>query len=117
MDMRPPTDEELQQLPHIILTSDAVWDPSTLDDEFSFEEISQDTPFDATALDLDPRVNASGEYISNLQDDIDLILADCRQTCTVAHTVTVAEPDLELLRPFFGWVPVNFIKETIASTT
>jgi hypothetical protein len=26
MDMRPPTDEELQQLPHIILTSDAVWD-------------------------------------------------------------------------------------------
>ena len=54
MDMRPPTDEELQQLPHIILTSDAVWDPSTLDDEFSFEEISQDAPFDATALDLDP---------------------------------------------------------------
>ena len=85
MDMRPPTDEELQQLPHIILTSDAVWDPSTLDDEFSFEEISQDAPFDATALDLDPRVNASGEYIGNLQDDIDRILADCRQTRTTLH--------------------------------
>ena len=73
------------------------WDPSTLDDKFSFEEISQDAPFDATALDLDPCVNASGEYTGNLQDDIDLILADCHQTCTVSHTVTVAQPDLELL--------------------
>jgi hypothetical protein len=117
MDMRPPTDEELQQLPHIILTSDAVWDPSTLDDEFSFEEISQDAPFDATALDLDPRVNATGEYTGNLQDDIDLILADCHQTRTVSNTVTVAKPDLELLRPFFGWVPVDRIKKTIDSTT
>jgi hypothetical protein len=64
--MRPPTDEELQQLPHIILNSDAVWDTSTLDDEFSFEEISQDAPFDAPALDLDPCATASGEYNDNL---------------------------------------------------
>jgi hypothetical protein len=118
MDMRPPTDKELQQLPHIILTSDAIWDPSaTLDDAFSFEEISQDASFEATALDLDPRVTASGEYTGNLQDDIDLILADCHQTRTVSHTVTVAQPDLELPRPFFGWVPVNRIKKSIESTT
>jgi hypothetical protein len=101
MNMGPPTAKELQQLPHIILTSDAVWDPSTLDDEFSLDEISQDEPFDATALDLDLCVNAYGEYTGNLQDDIDLILADCCQMRTVAHTVTVAKPDLELLRPFF----------------
>jgi hypothetical protein len=117
MDVRPPTDEELRQLPHIILTSDAVRDPSTLDDEFSCEEISQDTPLDATALNLDPRVNATGEYTGNLQDDIDLILADCHQTRTVSNTVTVAKPDLELLRPFFGWVLVDRIKKTIDSTT
>ncbi len=107
MDMRPPTDKELQQLPHIILTSDAVWDSSTLDDEFFFDGISQNAPFDATALDLgataldlDPCVTASGEYKGNLQDDIGLILADCCQTRTVAHNVTVAKPDLELL--WFG---------------
>jgi hypothetical protein len=117
MDMRPPTDEELRQLPHIILTSDAVWDPSTLDDEFSCEEISQDASFDATALNLDPRVNATGKYTGNLQDDIDLILADCHQTRTASNTVTVAKPDLELLRPFFGWVPVDRIKKTIDFTT
>jgi hypothetical protein len=117
MDMRPPTDDKLQQLPHIILTSDAVWDPSTLDDIFSFHEISQDAPFHAAPLDLDPHVNASGEYTGNFQDEINLILANCCQTCTVARTVTVAKVDLELLRPFFGWVPVDRIKKTIESTT
>jgi hypothetical protein len=61
MDMHLSTNEELQQIPHIILTSDTVWDPSTPDDEFSFKEISQDAPFEATALNLDPRVTASGE--------------------------------------------------------
>ncbi len=120
MDMRPPTDEELKQLPHIILTSDAVWDPACLDDEFSPDEIAQDAP----SLDLDPRVTATGEYTGNLQDDIDLILAECRQnsadcceTRSVSHTVTTAQPDLELLRPFFGWMPIDRIKKTIAATT
>jgi hypothetical protein len=115
------SDEELQQLSCIILTSDAAWDPSTLpstlDDEFSFKEISQEAPFDATALDIDPRVTASGECTGNLQNDIDTILADCHQTRKVSHTVTVAQPDLELLRPFFGWVPVNHIKKTIESSS
>jgi hypothetical protein len=117
MDMRPPTDDELHQLPHIILTSDAVWDPSCLDDEFTFDEIAQDAPFDPATLDLDPRVTATGQYTGNLSDDIDLLLADCRQTRQVSHTVTVAQPDLELLRPFFGWMPVDCIKKTIDSTT
>jgi hypothetical protein len=107
----------LQQLPHIILISNVGWDPSTLDDEFSFEEISKDVPFDATVLDLDPCVAASGDYTGNLQDDIDMILADCHQTRTVLHTVSVAQPDLKLPRPFFGWVPVDRIKKTIESTT
>ncbi len=44
MDLRPPTDAELHSLTHIILTSDAVWDPSCLDDESTFEEIAHDAP-------------------------------------------------------------------------
>ena len=99
MDMRPPTDDELKQLPDITLTSDAVWDPSCLDDEFSFDEIAQDAPFDPASLDLDPRVTATGQYTGNLSDDVDLLLADCCQTCQVSHSVTMAQPDLQLLRP------------------
>jgi hypothetical protein len=117
MDLGPPTGKELQQLPHIILTSDTVWDPSTLDGEFSFDEISQDAPFDSTALDLDPRVTASGEYTGNLQDGIDLILADCYQTLPVSHTVTLAQLHFELLRPFFCWMPVDCIEKTIRVPT
>ena len=94
MDMRPPTDDELKQLPHIILTSDAVWDPSCLDDEFSFDEIAQDAPFDPASLDLNPRVTATRQYTGNLSDDIDLLLADCCQTRQVSHSVTMAQPDL-----------------------
>jgi hypothetical protein len=52
-----------------------------------------------------------------IQDDIDLILADCHQTRTVSNTVTVTKPDLVLLQPFFGWVHVDRIKKTIDSTT
>ena len=114
--MRPPTDNELRSLPHILLTSDAVWDPSSLDDEFTCDELAQDTSIAPSDLDLDPRVNDFGAYTGNLDDDIDLILAECCQARTVAHTVSVAQPNLEILRPLFGWVPVDRIKKTIAAT-
>ena len=34
MDMRPPTDNEFENLPHVMLTSNIVWDPATLDQKF-----------------------------------------------------------------------------------
>ena len=117
MDMRPPTDNKLRSLPHILMTSDAVWDPSCLDDEFTCDELAQDTTVDQNSLDLDPRVTDFGGYTGNLQDDINLILADCRQMRAISHTVSVAQPNLELLRPLFGWVPVDRIKKTLESTT
>ena len=33
MKMRPPTDEELSSLPHVIVTSDDEWDPSAVDND------------------------------------------------------------------------------------
>ena len=87
----------MHKLPHIILTSDAVWDPSCLDDEFTFNEIAQDAPFDPSILDLDPLVNASGRYTGNINEDIGVLWADYRQTRTVSHTMSMAQPDLKLL--------------------
>ena len=47
MDIRPPSDTELDELPHIILTSDVTWDPSIADYEFdSTEDFAQDFPQD-----------------------------------------------------------------------
>ena len=113
--MRPPTDDELSSLPHLLLTSDVPWIPSCLDDDFTCDEIV--APIDSGGLDLDPRVTDHGAYTGNLQDDIDIILHECRQTRSNNQTVTPSKPDLEALRPLFGWVPVDRIKKTIASTT
>ena len=33
MDMRPLTSDELNDLPHVVLTSDAEWDPTIMDNE------------------------------------------------------------------------------------
>ena len=118
MDMRPPTDNEYDSLPHIILTSDTVWTPSTLDDEFTCAELALDTPNDLSTLDLDPRTTATGEYTGNLHDDIDLILTECRREVIIQkRSLSVREPNLELLRPYFGWVPIDRIKATILHTT
>jgi hypothetical protein len=35
MDMRPPTDEALAQIPQVTFTTDMPWDPSKMDDEYN----------------------------------------------------------------------------------
>jgi hypothetical protein len=54
MDMCPPNDAKLHTLPHILLTSDPVCNPSTFDDELTLDELAQDAFFDPTVLNLDP---------------------------------------------------------------
>lgn len=61
MDLCPPTDEEFDTLPHIILTSDDTWNPTSLD-EFSIDDLILDAPDNFG--DQDPRVNHVGEYRS-----------------------------------------------------
>jgi hypothetical protein len=49
MDMRPPNDAEMDSLPHILLTGDDIWNPSSLDDEFSIADLLLlDAPPDST---------------------------------------------------------------------
>ena len=38
MDMHLPSDDELDDLPHMVLTSDIDWDPSILDNEMDLEQ-------------------------------------------------------------------------------
>ena len=127
MDMRPPSDEDLATLPHILLTSDDTWNPSSLDNEFSIEELILDAP--ETLGDQDPRVTPTGEYTGNLEEDIDLIIQQCRleleeqeipdllELCIHRRSVSKAKPNLEALRPNFGWLPLDRIKQTIQATT
>jgi hypothetical protein len=57
------TNDEFDTLPHIILTSDDTWDPSSLDDEFSINDLILDAP--AHLEDQDTRVTPLGEYLVN----------------------------------------------------
>ena len=38
MDMHPPSNDELNDLPHVVLTSDINWDPSIVDNEMDLEQ-------------------------------------------------------------------------------
>ena len=61
MDIRPPTDKELETLPAIMLTNQESWDPSVLDNEYDdSNNFAKDFP-DST-VNIDPRFNAMGEY-------------------------------------------------------
>ena len=37
MDMRIPTDAEMDKYPHVFITANSTWDPSILDNEFEEE--------------------------------------------------------------------------------
>ena len=44
LSMRPPTDNELDSLPHVVLTSDDDWNPNVLDSDFDLEADWSDIP-------------------------------------------------------------------------
>ena len=48
MDMYPPSDHELDSLPHVVLTSDADWDPTMANNEIDSGDVWYD------ALDTEP---------------------------------------------------------------
>jgi hypothetical protein len=87
MDMCPPNDNEMDILPRILLTGDHIWNPKCLDDELSIADLLLDAPPDTG--DQGPRVNDLGQYTGNLDEDIDLIIHECR----AEHHIRVASDD------------------------
>ncbi len=74
MDIRPPSDQELDELPHTMITADNYWDPSDLDYEHEVED-GFALPFPVTDFVLDKHFDSSGFYIhqhiSSSPDDPD----------------------------------------------
>ena len=63
IDMRAPTDEELDKYPHVFITSDAPWNPAVLDTEFDedyFDAVMEDPDVQARRDARDPRVDDHG---------------------------------------------------------
>ena len=124
LDMRPPTDDELDLLPHVVLTADTEWDPATLDDEEGFYDADEGLPDDFTYT--DHRFTETGDYTASRHD---LNYFDCVEhwyleppwyqiyLSSGEAKCTPKEPDLETIRPKLGWAPLEVIKRTLEATT
>lgn len=74
MDMRPPTDAELDKYPHVFLTHDGQWDPMILDCEFddTFYDAVTELPEVVSRCEIrDPRVDDTGFLCT--RDDYDTL--------------------------------------------
>jgi Reverse transcriptase (RNA-dependent DNA polymerase) len=138
---RPPTKEEVHTLPHVIMTSDVDWDPSTYDntidnmDQFydAEEDEVHNSPFDAQGQYRHRTIathTVLGEmeysdayeypdYHDMIDDIIDYhhpeVVKDVYDVNTVESKPS--KRDYELLRPFFAWAPSETIRRTIGVTT
>ena len=130
--MRPYTDQEWEDLPHVVLTSDDTWDPAVLDHDLD----QHDDWFDAVStLETNPHHNLFDEYGDyrhsvevndhhlNFYDCLDstsyldLAIHECIVYELAGHDVKAKPPDYEALRPRLGWLPLDIVKRTLQSTT
>ena len=107
--IRIPTDQDLQNYPHVFFTSPDIWDPSVLDHEITpslLEDINQHSD-DSLLQD-----SISDEYgdlhhraIQTLNIFCDLPSLPPGEPTTYAHLhdSNPAEEDWTSLRPYFGW--------------
>jgi hypothetical protein len=139
MDMRPPTDEELEDdtIEHVSFTSDHVWDPSVLDSEATYE--GEVDPYDARLITsyhdfhrmtyeealatrddyidyciMHARLKDSDEYFDELDPTVEIYKGKIYHK---PKGILPKEPDYEALRPFLGWVSPERVKHTIENTT
>jgi hypothetical protein len=138
---RIPTEDELNTLPHIIMTSDMDWDPSTydntIDDMDKFYDADADevyhSPFDHNG-DYRHRTVAthtfhgeseffdayeSPDYEDLIDDILDSFNPDVVNGIYEVHVMesNPSKRDYNLLRPFFAWAPAETIRKTIGVTT
>ena len=127
--LRPYTDTEWETLPHVILTSDVDWDPTSLDCE---GEISNEVWFDAQSSFPDGphdkifdevgnyrHLSSQELYYFDAETYLEPNLEDVIETFVVCNNITTKtnEPQYELMRPLFNWLPLNVIKKTFQLST
>ena len=118
--IRPPTDHELESLPHVVLTSDQDWDPNVFDNTIeegcdSWYDI-EDIPSD---YDNHP-FNDLGQYTKRHIETLNVLCTDIEnenlfKSCNVK--IDNHKHDFDKLQPYFGWVSIDIIKKTIEYTT
>ena len=139
MDMYPPSDHELDSLPHVVLTSDADWDPTMADNEIDsgdvwYDALDTEPPPPGTSAYGDTKFDQLGYYRQQVlslrqstiisPDTLDDVIAyvdtieSVYNASTYSYNVnegrTTANTPEEYgkLRCFFGWIPAATIQDT-----
>ena len=121
--IRIPTDQDLQNYPHVFLTSPDIWDASVLDHEITpslLEDINQHSD-DSLLQDsvFDEYGDLHHRAIQTLNIFCDLPSPPSGEPLTHAymHDSNPAEEDWKSLRPYFGWQSEQVIKNTCQVTS
>ena len=118
-----PADQDLQNYPSVHLTCPHEWDPSVLDYEHPENNGEPDWAIDPNKnFQFDPNFDEFGEYVNRSLSILD-ILDETPKTSPIhnllvnKHVFQRTPVDYEKLRPFFGWVNSDIVKQTIDQTT
>ena len=121
--IRIPTDQDLQNYPHVFFTSPDIWDASVLDHEITtslLEDINQHSD-DSLLQDsiFDEYGDLHHRAIQTLNIFCDLPSPPSGEPLTHAymHDSNPAEEDWKSLRPYFGWQSEQVIKNTYQVTS
>ena len=121
--IRIPTDQDLQNYPHVFFTSPDIWDASVLDHEITqslLEDINQHSD-DSLLQDsiFDEYGDLHHRAIPTLTIFCDLPSLPSGEPITHAylHDSNPAEEDWKTLRPHFGWQSEQVIKNTYNVTS
>ena len=125
MDMRKPTEVEMEQFPQVLMTSDMPWNPQDLDAE------PEDTDFLDTVEhedDHDDWVDCDEDYGETFSEH-ELNVTSCLRAVNTStwHALAGAikpprailpkKPNFDALRPYFGWISSDKVKATLEHTT
>ena len=135
MPMHPPTDEELDTLPTVVFTSDALWEPGVLDHEINVEEDvyhkAMESPEELDEFNsFDPRYNETGHYLH--VDCVARVLEAYQARTHPGQPMDTNDKlnatvnprnrrlnsyDYEKLRPYLLWLPLDRVKKTLENST
>ena len=112
-----PTDQDLDQYPHVLLTSPHEWDPSVLDYAHpNTRGYPSWTPDPSVRDQHDPRIDECGNIHSTDIQTLS-ILSDTPITSIQKHVQQPTTINYNKLKPYFGWVNADTIKKTFDKST
>ena len=125
MDMVPPTDDDMEQYPHVFITADGPWNPDSIDEEFFFDAADAIIDIPGVQQQRDAREAVDLFTVSTMlaPPPPDTPITQAR-LASVLHSLSFLPqtlrrrlPDLDALLPNFGCVGKDRIRDTLGKTT